>query len=107
MNVTTSLTKKRNTGNPGDITETVFVELSNCKYRIERYDSHTIRIFNLETQEYEVTKPLLRKINSEMNLAIDLKLTTGRDKTTRNLGRQVIRELMVQSKNLKENETNL
>ncbi len=66
-----------------------------------------IRIFNIETQEYEVTKLLLRKINSEMNLAIDLKLTTGRDKTTRNLGRQVIRELMAQGKNLKDNETDV
>ena len=106
-NITTSQTNKRNTGKPGEITESVLVELEfpDCKkykYRIERYESSTVRIFNLNTQEYEVTKPLLRQINKEKKLGIDLKLSTGTKKNTRTLGKQVITELVAQNKDMKE-----
>ncbi|OQX20210.1 MAG: hypothetical protein BWK80_35995 [Desulfobacteraceae bacterium IS3] len=101
-NIITSLTNKRIIGEPGDITESVFVEISNCKYRIERYESTTVRIFNLDTREYEVTKPLLRKINEEKKLGIALTLSTDRKKNTRTLGRQIIKELLSQGKDLKE-----
>jgi hypothetical protein len=100
-NITTSPAIRRCTMGPGDISEIVFVEILNCKYRIERYESSTVRIFSLDTEEYEVTKPLLRKINEEKELGIDLKLSTGRDKNTRNLGRQIIIELIDQGKDLK------
>lgn len=101
-NITTSWINRRSAGGQGDIVESVVVEISNCKYRIERYESTTVRIFNLDTQEYEVTKPLLRKINKEKKLGIDLELSSGRKKNTRNLGRQVMKELLDQSKDLKE-----
>jgi len=101
-NINVSPINKRNPGKPGDITKTVFVKLSDFTYRIERYESTTVRIFNLDNQEYEVTKPILRKINNEKKLGIDLELSTGRKKNTRNLGRYVIKALLDQDKNLKE-----
>jgi hypothetical protein len=101
-NIVSSQANKGNTVTPGDITESVLVELSNCQYRIEIYESSTVRAYNLDAQEYEVTKPILRKINEEKELGISLQTPNGKDlKNTRTLGRQVIRELITQGKNVK------
>jgi hypothetical protein len=98
--VSPSLTNRRNVTQIGDIVESALVQLSDGKYRIDRHESKSVRVFNLDTQEYEVTKPILRKINEEMKLGIELYLTTGRKKNTRNLGKLVIRELVAQKKGL-------
>ncbi|MDA3912351.1 MAG: PD-(D/E)XK nuclease family protein [Bacteroidales bacterium] len=103
-NIINSQANKRNTGNPGEITESVLVKLSNGQYRIELYESSTVRIYNLDSQEYEVTKPILRKINEEKELGISLQTPNGKDlKNTRTLGKQVIKELINQGKNLERN----
>ena len=88
---------------PGDIVESALVQLSDGKYRIDRHESTTVRVFNLDTQEYEVTKPILRRINREKKLGIDMNLSTGREKNTRNLGRQIIKELTSHHKGLADN----
>lgn len=102
--ISPSLTSARNTTQPGDIIESAFVQLSDGKYRIDRHESTTVRVFNLDTQEYEVTKPLLRKINTERKLGIDLKSSTGREKNTRQLGRHVIKELFSQQKGINDDQ---
>lgn len=85
---------------PGDIIESATIQISDGKYRIDRHKSTTIRIFNIDTQEIVISKPVLRKINKELQLGINLKLSTGRDKNTRNLGKQILRELFSRNKNL-------
>lgn len=46
----------------GDIKEKIIVNLSSGKYRIEQYESTSIKIYNIDSQEYEVAKPILRQI---------------------------------------------
>lgn len=76
-----------------NIKESVKINIKNKSYIIEMYESSTIRVFNLEKQEYEVAKPLLRKIIEEKKLNVNLKSSTGKYKNTRQLGKDVISEL--------------
>ena len=77
------------------IAEVAFPEISKSKYRIERYKNSTIRLINLETQKYESAKPLLKKIIREKNLGINLYFSSGAEKNTRDLGREVLNQLKV------------
>ncbi len=90
--------KARGSFETGKVIETVMVSIKNGVCRIERYDSTSIRVYNLDSQEYETAKPILREINSEKNLGINLLNTRGNKKNTRSLGQEVIRELKAQSK---------
>ena len=81
-----------------EIAEVAFVELSKGKYRIERYANSTIRLVNLETQKYEAAKPFLRKIIREKKLSINLNFSSGAEKNTRDLGREVLNQLKLQGK---------
>src|SRR6056297_449682 len=81
---------------PEGIEEVAFVEISTGQYRIEKYKSSTIKIYNLEEEEYEVAKPLLRKINKEKDLKVDLFTSTGTKLNTRSLGRKIIEQLKLQ-----------
>ena len=101
-NIATSNINRRFTGEPDNIIQSVLVQISDGIFRIEQSENNTIRIFNIDTQEYNVAKPLLRKINTEKQLGIELKLSTGRNKNTRNLGKQVIKELQLRGKDLKD-----
>lgn len=82
------------------IAEVAFLEFSKGKYRIERYENSTIRLVNLETQKYESAKPILRKIIREKKLRINLNLSSGVEKNTRDLGREVLKQLKLQGKGL-------
>ena len=75
------------------IAEVAFLEISKSKYRIERYENSTIRLVNLETQKYESAKPLLRKIIREKKLGINLHFSSGAEKNTRDLGREVLKSV--------------
>ena len=84
---------------PGwEIPEVAFLKFSKGKYRIERYENSTIRLVNLETQKYESAKPLLRKIIKEKKLGINLNFSSGAEKNTRDLGREVLKQLTQQGK---------
>jgi antitoxin component of RelBE/YafQ-DinJ toxin-antitoxin module len=83
----------------GDIKNVVNIELKSGKYRVEEYESSSIKIYNVETQEYEVAKPILRDIIEEKNLKIDLYYDSGNKKNTRTLGKDVIQSL--KKKNIK------
>jgi len=83
------------------IAEVAFLEISKSKYRIERYENSTIRLVNLEMQKYESAKPLQKKIIREKNLGINLYFSSGAEKNTRDLGREVLKQLIQQGKVLK------
>lgn len=82
------------------IAEVLFFKVPGGKYRIERYENSTIRVVNLETQKYESAKPTLRKVIKEKRLGIDLYYSSGAEKNTRNLGREVMNQLVQQNKNI-------
>lgn len=82
--------------------EVVFLETSEGKYRIERYENSTIRVVNIETQKYESAKPLLKKIIEEKKLGVDLSYPSGSEKNTRALGKEVMEELIKQDKIIKD-----
>lgn len=82
------------------IAEVVFFKVSGGTYRIERYENSTIRVVNMETQKYEAAKPVLRKAIREKRLGIDLNHSTGAEKNTRNLGREVMSQLVLQNKSI-------
>jgi hypothetical protein len=77
----------------GDIKNVVNVDLKSGNYRIEEYESSSVKVYNVETQEYEVAKPILRDVIEEKNLKIDLYYDSGNKKNTRSLGKDVIQSL--------------
>lgn len=89
----------------GDIVQVVTVQLGDVLYQLERYESTSIRVLNTSSQEYEVAKPILRRINDEKALAISLQFPTGRSKNTRTLGREVIRALLDQNKAVRQGDS--
>lgn len=82
----------------GDMIQMLAVNVGGITYQLERYESSTVRVLNTETQEYEVVKPILRKINVEKDLKVSLTQPGGRNKNTRTLGRDIMRELVEQGK---------
>lgn len=82
----------------GDIIQVLAVNVGGTMYQGERYESSAVRVLNTETQEYEVVKPVLRKINIEKDLNVPLTQPSGRNKNTRTLGRDIIRALIEQQK---------
>lgn len=84
------------------IEEVVFCEIAKGKYRIERYENSAIRVVNLATQKYETAKPVLRMINKQKGLGIDLLFSSGNKKNTRSLGKEVMEELIRQEKDMKK-----
>jgi len=82
----------------GNVIEMATVSINKGTYRIERYDSTSIRVYNIDSQSYETAKPLLREINTEKELAINLLNSRGNKKNTRSLGKDIISELKAQGK---------
>lgn len=82
----------------GDIIQVVLVQLGDVMYQLERYESTSIRVLNTSVPRYEVAKPILRRINEEKNLGVNIHRANGRAKNTRTLGREVIRALVEQNK---------
>lgn len=86
------------TVNPGEIVQVIGAKLGNTVYQLERHESMAIRVLNLASREYEVAKPILRQINTELKLGVDLNARNGVAKNTRILGRDVINALLAQNK---------
>ncbi|MEM8532729.1 MAG: hypothetical protein AAGF95_17925 [Chloroflexota bacterium] len=80
----------------GNIVESVTVQLDDVLYQIERYQNSSIKVLNTNTQEYVTALPILRQINSEKVLGINLFWPNSREKNTRTLGREVMRALWAQ-----------
>lgn len=76
------------------VVDSVEVEISFGRYRIERLKSHSIRVFSMKTNAYETpVKPVLRAVIDELSLPVELTLKTGAEKNTQSLGKDVIDEL--------------
>ncbi len=74
--------------------DAAFYCLKEKNYYIKRYSNKMIRLFDKDGDLLEMdVKPILREIIKEYSLNIELKLTTGRNKNTRSLGREIINEL--------------
>jgi CRISPR/Cas system-associated endoribonuclease Cas2 len=82
----------------GEVVETAYVAINKGTFRIERYDSTSIRVYNVDSESYETAKPLLREINTEKELSVNLLNSRGNEKNTRSLGKDIISELKAQGK---------
>jgi hypothetical protein len=65
------------------------------RLKLQRFDNNMIRVVD-ESNEFlnEPVKPILRAINSEYDLGIDLERKPGRSKNTQVLGREVLQGLI-------------
>ena len=76
------------------VVDSVEVELSFGRFRIERLKSHAIRAMSLNTDVYETpVKPFLRAVIEELSLPIEFTLKSGAEKNTQALGKDVLDEL--------------
>jgi len=76
------------------IVDSVEVEVSFGRFRIERLKSHAIRAFSINTNSFETpVKPFLRAVIEELSLPIEFTLKSGAEKNTQVLGKDVIDEL--------------
>jgi hypothetical protein len=76
------------------IVDSVEVEISVGRYRIERRKSQSIYVFSIENNNFvEPVLPFLRKVIEELSLPVGLNLKTGAEKNTRTLGKDLIEEL--------------
>lgn len=76
------------------VVDSVEVEVSFGRYRIERLKSHSIRAFSITTNSFETpVKPFLRAVIDELSLPVELTMKSGVEKNTRILGKDVIDEL--------------
>ncbi len=78
---------------PGDdpVADSVEVEVSFGRYRIERLKSDTIRALSLDTNIFETpVKPFLRAVVEEKSLPVSFTFESGAEKNTRALGKDVI-----------------
>lgn len=79
---------------PGEVVDSIMVTLANGTiYRIELYNSSSIRVINLSTDQNEVAKPIINEVIREKQLNISLTFPSGHKKNTRVLGRETIRAL--------------
>ncbi len=76
------------------VVDSVEVEVSFGRFRIERLKSHSIRVLSLSTNIFETpVLPFLRAVIEELSLPVEFTLKTGVEKNTRTLGKDVIDEL--------------
>jgi hypothetical protein len=76
------------------VADSVEVEVSFGRFRIDRLKSQSIRVLSLDTNVFETpVKPFLRAVIEEKSLPIKFTLETGTEKNTRVLGKDVIDEL--------------
>lgn len=90
--------KARGSFDKGQIIESVMVSIKKGIYRVERYDTTSIRVYNVDSEQYETAKPVLREINDEKNLEVNLRNSQGNNKNTRSLGKDIIIALKTQNK---------
>lgn len=74
----------------GDIVDQVEVTISRGSFRIQRRTSNQIEIYNLESDEKEVAKPILKLVNEEHGLSIPLEFQSGAALNTQHLGKKII-----------------
>ena len=65
---------------------------------IDRYDTTSITVYNLDEEKEETAKPFLREINEELDLGVSFLNSMGNPKNTRTLGKDIIITIKVQHK---------
>ncbi|RIH66178.1 DUF91 domain-containing protein [Mariniphaga sediminis] len=85
----------------GTVIENVTISLKRGLFRLDRYDTTTIIVFNLDEEREETAKPILREINNELDLGVPLLNSMGNNKNTRTLGKDIIAEIKAQQKEYK------
>ncbi|MBN1453655.1 MAG: hypothetical protein JW963_21750 [Anaerolineales bacterium] len=76
------------------VVDSVEVEVSFGRYRIERLKSQSIRVLSLDTNTFKTpVKPFLRALVDELSLPVEFTFKSGTEKNTRILGKDVIDEL--------------
>ncbi len=76
------------------VVDSVEVEVSFGRYRIERLKSQSIRAFSITTNTFETpVKPFLRAVIDDLSLPVEFTFKTGKEKNTQALGKDVIDEL--------------
>jgi hypothetical protein len=88
---------KKNTSYLGfDLIGSIEVEVENKKFIIKRFSNNMIRLFDEDDNLLEIdVKPILRKINENYNLGIELFHSTGKAKNTQILGREIINKIKI------------
>ena len=78
----------------GNIVDIADVKVNNRFYKIKRFSNKSILIFDENDIDIkESVKPILREINNFCKLDVDLYHSTGTEKNTRVLGRDIINRL--------------
>jgi len=77
-----------------DVVSTAKTDNENQTVQIRRYSNNMIRLFDSDDEPMNVqVKPILRAINENHNLGIELYHSTGKSKNTQILGREIINKL--------------
>lgn len=89
-----TLPKPESSADNDPVIDSVEVEVSFGRYRIDRLNSQSIHVLSLDTNTFETpVRPFLRAVIEEKSLPIEFTLKTGTEKNTRILGKDVIDEL--------------
>ncbi|MDZ5781900.1 PD-(D/E)XK nuclease family protein [Marinococcus luteus] len=81
------------TADPGSLRQEVTVTSAGTRYQIQQFQSGMIIVYNADLQEKEIAKPVLRQINQEYDLGVELYSPSGKKKKTPQLGRDVLKAL--------------
>ena len=77
-----------------DVIDKASVKLNDKIIHIKKHSDKTILIYDKNDDVlYSQVKPILREVNNQHKLNIDLKHSSGSVKVTRTLGREVINKL--------------
>lgn len=77
-----------------DVMVKAIAEIEKKEYCIKRFSNNMIRLFDKEDNILEIdVKPILREINNDYKLGIELYHSTGKSKNTQILGREIINKL--------------
>jgi len=76
------------------VVDSVEVKVSFGRFRIERLNSKSIRVYSLDANTFETpVKPFLRAVIDDLSLPVVFANKSGKEKNTRTLGKDVIDEL--------------
>jgi hypothetical protein len=88
----------RTTTDPGDLRDSIVVQLSDVQYRIDQYMNYAVRVYDTSSGVEEKALPSLKRINKELELGVSETYPDGKARNTRQLGDWVIKELKQQGK---------
>jgi len=88
--------KRSNQSN--ELRHSVKVRLSDSLYRIDQYYNYVVKVYNVDSEIEEKAKPILKRINNELDLGIEEFNNSGNPINTQQWGDKVIKQLLQQGK---------